>query len=142
MNGRCGVAIIRNPDRDSNGQPRVNFAFRLISFLLLREYQRSMFQLRAGSQALVIGAQTANGRCNIGKAVELFGLFQPGERFLNPVNGVITEMPRNVGRALWLVTGNVTAFDGQQGFAFIRAEHLMPLQPDSESQDLRERVID
>lgn len=47
-----------------------------------------MFQLRPGSQALVIGAQTASGRSNIGKSVELFGLCQPGERFLNPVNGV------------------------------------------------------
>ncbi|QHM95263.1 MULTISPECIES: hypothetical protein [Kosakonia] len=100
-----------------------------------------MFQLRPGSPALIIGAQTANGRSNIGKSVELFGLCQPGERFLNPVNGVVTEMPRNAMRALWLVTGDVTAFDGQHGFAFVRAEHLMPLQPDSEPQDVRERVI-
>ncbi|WP_200551737.1 hypothetical protein [Kosakonia sp. LAM2021] len=100
-----------------------------------------MFQLRPGSPALIIGAQTANGRSNIGKSVELFGLCQPGERFLNPVNGVVTEMPRNAARALWLVTGDVTAFDGQHGFAFVRAEHLMPLQPDSEPQAVRERVI-
>lgn len=100
-----------------------------------------MFQLRPGSQALVIGAQTATGRSNIGKSVELFGLCQPGERFLNPVNGFMTEMPRSAPRALWLVTGNVTAFDGQHGFAFVRAEHLMPLQPDSQPQDVYEQAI-
>ncbi|WP_342321002.1 hypothetical protein AAEY27_13020 [Kosakonia sp. BYX6] len=100
-----------------------------------------MFQLRAGSQALIIGAQTATGRSNIGKSVELFGLCQPGERFLNPVNGVVTEMPRTALRALWLVTGDVSSFDGQHGFAFVRGEHLMPLQPDSEPQDVRERAI-
>lgn len=101
-----------------------------------------MFQLRPGSLAIVIGAQTANGRGNIGKSVELFGLCQPGERMLNPVNGVMTELPRNATRALWLVTGNVTSFDGQHGFAFVRAEHLMPLMPDSQPQDVLERVID
>lgn len=101
-----------------------------------------MFQLRPGSPALVIGAQTASGRRNIGKSVELFGQFQPGERFLNPVNGVVTEMPRQIGRALWLVTGDVFAFDGQPGFAFVRAEHLMPLLPGSEPQSVRERVMD
>ncbi|MGL4035516.1 hypothetical protein ACR3LQ_14765 [Kosakonia cowanii] len=100
-----------------------------------------MFQLRPGSQALVIGAQTASGRSNIGKSVELFGLCQPGERFLNPVNGVVTEMPRTAARSLWLVTGDVTAFDGQHGFAFVRAEHLMPLQPDSAPQDERTQVV-
>ncbi|MGY5957425.1 Periplasmic protein [Kosakonia sp. BK9b] len=101
-----------------------------------------MFQLRPGSLAMIIGAQTANGRCNIGKSVELFALCQPGERFLNPVNGVVTDMPRNAARALWLVTGDVTAFDGQQGFAFVRAEHLMPLMPDSLPEDMLERVLD
>lgn len=101
-----------------------------------------MFQLRPGSLAMVIGAQTANGRRNIGKSVELFGQFQPGERFLNPVNGVVTDIPRNTGRALWLVTGDVIAFDGQPGFAFVRAEHLMPLLPDSQPQIAREQVVD
>lgn len=101
-----------------------------------------MFQLRPGSQALVIGAQTAVGRRNIGKSVELFGQFHPGERFLNPVNGIVTDMPRNAGRALWLVTGDVIAFDGQPGFAFVRAEHLMPLLPDNQPLLTRERVTD
>jgi len=101
-----------------------------------------MFQLRPGSLAMVIGAQTANGRRNIGKSVELFGQFQPGERFLNPVNGVVTEMPRNMSRALWLVTGDVISFDGQSGFAFVRAGHLMPLLPDNQPQMTRERVAD
>lgn len=100
-----------------------------------------MFQLRPGSLAMVIGAQTANGRRNIGKSVELFGLFKPGERFLNPVNGVVTDMPLHTGRALWLVTGDVVSFDGQPGFAFIRAEHLMPLLPDSQPYEQREQVI-
>lgn len=89
-----------------------------------------MFQLRPGSIAIVIGAQTPAGRGNIGKSVELFGLCQPGEMFLNPVNGVMTRMPLSASRPLWLVTGEVTAFDGQHGFAFVRAEHLMPLDPD------------
>ncbi len=90
-----------------------------------------MFQLKPGSLAMIIGAQTPAGRRNIGKSVELFALCQPGERFLNPVNGVMTDMPVTAPRALWLVTGDVVAFDGQQGFAFVRTEHLMPLLPDS-----------
>lgn len=100
-----------------------------------------MFMLKPGSQALVIGAQTPAGRCNIGKSVELFGLCTPGERFLNPVNGVMTQMPGNAPRALWLVTGDVVAFDGQPGFAFVRAEYLMPLQPDSLPQEADSRVV-
>nr|WP_318381978.1 hypothetical protein [uncultured Enterobacter sp.] len=100
-----------------------------------------MFSLKPGSQALVIGAQTPAGRRNMGKSVELFGLCQPGERFLNPVTGVITLMPLRAPRALWLVTGDVYAFDGQPGFAFIRAEHLMPLQPDSLPQEADARLV-
>ncbi|WP_024559591.1 hypothetical protein ACP26E_13805 [Franconibacter pulveris 601] len=89
-----------------------------------------MFQLKPGSLAMIIGARTAAGRVNIGKSVELFALCQPGERFINPVNGVTTQMPQQGGRALWLVTGDVVAFDRQHGFAFVRAEHLMPLEGD------------
>ena len=89
-----------------------------------------MYQLKPGALAMIIGARTAVGRENVGKSVELFGLCQPGERFLNPVNGVMTELPRNSSRALWLVTGDVVAFDRQHGFAFVRAEHLMPLDGD------------
>ncbi len=40
-----------------------------------------MFQLKPGSLAMVIGAQTPAGRRNIGKSVELFALCQPGDRF-------------------------------------------------------------
>lgn len=87
-----------------------------------------MYQLKPGAMALIIGARTAVGRVNIGKSVELFGLYQPGERLINPVNGVETQLPGNSTRALWLVTGDVVSFDRQPGFAFIRAEHLMPLQ--------------
>jgi hypothetical protein len=74
-----------------------------------------MFQLRPGSLAIVIGAQTPAGRANIGKSVELFGLCQPGEVFLNPVNGVMTRMPQNASRALWLVTGDVRSSMGNRG---------------------------
>jgi hypothetical protein len=88
-----------------------------------------MFQLKPGSMAMIIGARTASGRRNIGKSVELFGLCQPGLRFVNPVNGVMTQLPATADRALWLVTGDVYAFDNQHGFAFVRAEHLMPLTP-------------
>lgn len=100
-----------------------------------------MFQLRPGSIAMVIGAQTPAGRSNIGKSVDLFGLFQPGETFLNPVNGVMTRMPMNITQPLWLVTGDVVAFDGQSGFAFVRASHLMPLQPDSLPQETYSREM-
>jgi hypothetical protein len=100
-----------------------------------------MFPLRPGSLAMVIGAQTPAGRSNIGKAVELFGLFQPGETFLNPVNGVMTRMPLNITQPLWLVTGDVVAFDRQSGFAFVRAGHLMPLQPDNQPQATRSREM-
>ena len=79
--------------------------------------------------------------CNIGKSVELFGLCQPGLRFVNPVNGVMTQLPATADRALWLVTGDVYAFDNQHGFAFVRAEHLMPLTPDEAPQMLDELAI-
>lgn len=86
-----------------------------------------MYQLQPGAVALITGARTEAGRVNIGKSVELFGLYWPGERFINPVNGVETHMPPGGERPLWLVTGDVVAFDGQRGFAFVRAMHLLPL---------------
>ena len=52
-----------------------------------------MFRLKPGSMAMIVGARTAAGRRNIGKSVELFGLCQPGQRFVNPVNGVMTQLP-------------------------------------------------
>ena len=39
-------------------------------------------------------------------------------------------LPKETPRALWLVTGEVVSANGQQGFAWVRAEHLMPLLPD------------
>jgi hypothetical protein len=96
-----------------------------------------MFQLKPGSLAMIIGARTT-GRRNIGKSVELFGLCQPGLRFVNPVNGVMTQLPA-ADRALWLVTGDVYAFDNQHGFAFVRPE--MPLQPDEAPQTHNELAI-
>lgn len=93
-----------------------------------------MFQLTPGTMAMIVGARTAAGRVNIGKSVELFALCNPGERFLNPVNGVMTELPPDALRSLWLVTGDVRAFDSQQGFAFVRPEHLMPLLPDTQPE--------
>ncbi|MDR7939705.1 hypothetical protein RIU82_07080 [Enterobacter soli] len=100
-----------------------------------------MFQLKPGSLAMIIGARTTAGRRNIGKSVELFGLCQPGLRFVNPVNGVMTQLPATADRALWLVTGDVYAFDNQHGFAFVRPEHLMPLQPDEAPQTHNEMAI-
>ncbi|MDR9891798.1 hypothetical protein O7047_16370 [Pseudenterobacter timonensis] len=100
-----------------------------------------MFQLKPGTLAMVIGARTPAGRRNIGKSVELFALCQPGQRFLNPVNGVMTTLPATAERALWLVTGDVYAFDNQHGFAFIRPEHLLPLTPDEASQRCDELTI-
>ena len=99
-----------------------------------------MYLLKPRSQALIIGAQTPHGRRNIGKSVELFGLCQPGERFLNPINGVMTLMPGNAPRALWLVIGDVYTFDGHHGYAFVRAEHLMPLLPDAMPQHVDAQV--
>ncbi|POT57656.1 hypothetical protein C3432_06780 [Citrobacter amalonaticus] len=93
-----------------------------------------MFQLMPGVLAMIIGAKTSAGRCNIGKSVELFSLCQPGEVFINPVNGFTTMLPKETPRALWLVTGDVISANGQQGFAWVRAEHLMPLQPDSQPE--------
>ena len=86
-----------------------------------------MQQLKPGALAIIIGARTTAGRGNIGKSVELFSLCKPGERFINPVTGFMTELPLACARPLWLVTGDVVAADGQTGFAFVRAEHLMPL---------------
>ncbi len=94
-----------------------------------------MYQLKPGTTALVTGARTVAGRSNIGKTVELFGLYHPGEPFINPVNGVVTRMPHNSERSLWLVTGDVVAFGGEQGFAFVRAEYLMPLDKPPLSQE-------
>lgn len=101
-----------------------------------------MYQLKPGGLAMIIGARTAAGRMNIGKSVELFGLCQPGERFINPVNGVETQLPPGSARALWLVTGDVTAFDRQHGFAFVRAEYLLPLnnQHHKREKDALQRV--
>ncbi|MTD39853.1 hypothetical protein GIX45_14785 [Erwinia sp. CPCC 100877] len=93
-----------------------------------------MYQLKPGTLALIIGAKTAIGRVNIGKSVELFGLCQPGECFINPVNGVVTELPSGA-RPLWLVTGDVIAFDGKAGFAFVRSEFLMPLDGEPAPSD-------
>lgn len=100
-----------------------------------------MFQLKPGSLAIIIGARTPAGRRNVGKSVELFGLCQPGQRFINPVNGVMTQLPATADRALWLVTGDVYAFDNQHGFAFVRPEHLLPLTPDETSQTCDELTI-
>ena len=83
---------------------------------------------------MIIGARTAAGRANIGKSVELFALCNPGERFINPVNGVMTEMPKDALRSLWLVTGDVSAQGSQHGFVFVRPEHLMPLMPDTQPE--------
>ena len=100
-----------------------------------------MQQRKPGALAIIIGARTAAGRENIGKSVELFSLCQPGERFINPVTGFMTEVPKSCARPLWLVTGDVVAADGQAGFAFVRAEHLMPLTPDEAPQILDELTI-
>lgn len=102
-----------------------------------------MFQLKPGTLALIIGAKTPAGRNNIGKSVELFHLCQPGEVFINPVNGFTTMLPKETPRALWLVTGEVVSADGQPGFTCVRAEHLMPLMPDSqpERMDTRESQL-
>lgn len=83
---------------------------------------------------MIIGVRTVGGRVNIGKSVELFSLCRPGDRFINPVNDVMTELPRHALRPLWLVTGDISAPGGQHGFAFIRAEHLMPLMPDRQPE--------
>ncbi|AGR58404.1 Putative periplasmic protein [Salmonella bongori] len=93
--------------------------------------QEIMFQLKPGALAIVIGAKTVAGRRNLGKSVELFCLCQPGAKFINPVNGHVTLLPKEAPRALWLVTGDVTSANGQHGFAWVRAEHLMPLSPDN-----------
>lgn len=90
-----------------------------------------MFSLKPGTAAIIIGARTVAGRANIGKNVELFALINPGERCLNPVNGVMTEVSADAPRALWLVTGDVSAGEGQYGFAYVRAEYLLPLTPDA-----------
>lgn len=101
-----------------------------------------MNALKPGGLALIIGARTLSGRMNIGKSVSLFGFFRPGERFINPVNGVDTVLPADSQCALWLVTGDVVSFDKQAGFAFVRYEHLMPLDSNFCSSDLLERMLD
>ncbi|MCS2172588.1 hypothetical protein MUU46_20090 [Scandinavium sp. TWS1a] len=101
-----------------------------------------MFQLKPGTLAMIIAARTPAGRANIGKSVSLFALCQPGERVLNPVNGVVTELPCEAQRALWLVTGEVQSADGQSGFSFVRPEHLMPLTPDMLPADELEKVTE
>lgn len=101
-----------------------------------------MIQLKPGTVAMIIGARTSAGRVNIGKSVSLFALCQPGERLLNPVNGVVTELPRESQRALWLVTGDILSVDGQAGFAFVRPEHLMPLTPDALPADELAKIME
>jgi hypothetical protein len=101
-----------------------------------------MIQLKPGTLAMIIGARTTSGRANIGKSVSLFALCQPGERVLNPVNGVVTELPQQAQRALWLVTGNIQSVDGQEGYAFVRPEHLLPLTPDALPADELEKIME
>ncbi|MNC84223.1 hypothetical protein D3C75_1386490 [compost metagenome] len=48
----------------------------------------------------------------------------------------MTELPPTADRALWLVTGDVFAFDSQHGFAFVRPEHLLPLTPEDSPEIL------
>ncbi|WP_336222006.1 hypothetical protein [Citrobacter amalonaticus] len=98
-----------------------------------------MFQLKPGMLAMIIGAKTSAGRCNIGKSVELFQLCQPGDVFINPVNGFTTMLPKETPCALWLVTGEVVSADGQHGFAWVRAKHLMPLRPDTQPESANAR---
>ncbi|HKM98042.1 MAG TPA: hypothetical protein VJY99_15300 [Buttiauxella sp.] len=86
-----------------------------------------MFQLKPGMLAMIIGSRTVAGRVNIGKSVDLFGLCEPGESFVNPVTGVVMQLPHDANHSLWLVTGNVVAFDGREGYTFVRAEYLLPL---------------
>ncbi|MGB7800038.1 hypothetical protein [Buttiauxella sp.] len=86
-----------------------------------------MYQLKPGMLAMIIGSRTVAGRVNIGKSVELFGLCEPGASFVNPVTGVVTQLPHDANQSLWLVTGDVVAFDGREGYTFVRAEYLMPL---------------
>ena len=101
-----------------------------------------MFSLKPGTTAIIIGARTTAGRANIGKSVELFALINPGERCLNPVNGVMTEFAADAPRALWLVTGEVSAGEGQHGFAFVRSEYLLPLTPDALPAHDREALVE
>ncbi|HDG1691464.1 TPA: hypothetical protein R4S64_002294 [Kluyvera georgiana] len=101
-----------------------------------------MFSLKPGTTAIIIGARTTAGRANIGKSVELFALINPGERCLNPVNGVMTELAADAPRALWLVTGEVSAGEGQHGFAFVRSEYLLPLTPDALPAHDREALVE
>lgn len=135
MNGNFTAATIRNPPGDRDTRTAIHFSLGLfLAMIVAIHRERSMFQLKPGSLAIIIGARTTAGRRNIGKSVELFGLCQPGQRFVNPVNGVMTQLPASADRALWLVTGDVYAFDNQHGFAFVRQGHLMPLSPDDASQ--------
>ncbi len=131
MNGISTAAITRNRPDDNGNKTAIHFSLGLfLASFWQYVCERSMFQLKPGSMAMIVGARTTAGRRNIGKSVELFGLCQPGQRFVNPVNGVMTQLPATSARALWLVTGDVYAFDNQHGFAFVRPEHLMPLTPD------------
>ncbi|WP_455427850.1 hypothetical protein [Dryocola sp. LX212] len=100
-----------------------------------------MYQFKPGAQALIIGSRTDRGRVNIGKAVELFGQCLPGERFVNPVTGVVTQLPLEANYPLWLVTGDVVSFDGREGYAFVRAEYLMPLDNPSVSQTSQKQAV-
>lgn len=100
-----------------------------------------MYSFKPGALAMIIGSRTERGRVNIGKAVELFGLCLPGERFVNPVTGVVTQLPLESNYPLWLVTGEVVAFDGREGYAFVRAQHLMPLDKPAVSQRDQKQAV-
>ncbi len=99
------------------GQPAVVRRDMIKNNLIMSFTRRSknMFQLKPGVGAIVtIGAKTPAGRQNIGKSVELFCPCQPGDEFINPVNGHVTISLKEAPRAPWLVTHDVVA-DGHNG---------------------------
>lgn len=103
-----------------------------------------MSQFKAGDSALIIGSPWPD--CpNIGRQVELVGLYGPGDEFVAP-----DGKPGSNGtdESLWLCfSADLKAMNMRDiwidrgGVAFARETHLMPLRGDFQPEQQKSREV-
>lgn len=94
---------------------------------------------KPGVMCVVIGGLTDHGRKAIGQTVTLVRFMRFGETHVFE-DGRGTCLLSNAG---WLVVGDgVSCIEGDEGYAFYKQEHLMPIQdPDQPFKDVRKTVL-